>query len=81
MKNTIFKRSTINVAISATLFASGVTTAQANDEITVEQKSAIETIVVTANRTPQEQFSVLSATAVIDQEQIKLLQHKMLLSF
>jgi vitamin B12 transporter len=67
MKTKLFNKTPIQLAIAGIIFSSlTATISQANDASADE----IEKIIVTANRTQQEQFLTLSATQVITKEDI-----------
>ncbi|RHW75871.1 TonB-dependent receptor domain-containing protein [Colwellia sp. RSH04] len=68
---TIFNKTLIHVAV-ATAVLSSTAYAQAETEAHVE--ADLEQIIVTANRSQQEQFLALSATQVIGQNEIKAIQ-------
>jgi vitamin B12 transporter len=71
MKTKLFNKTPIQLAIAGIIFSSlTATIAQANDASADE----IEKIIVTANRTQQEQFLTLSATQVITKEDIVAFQ-------
>ncbi|WP_159822381.1 TonB-dependent receptor domain-containing protein [Colwellia sp. 20A7] len=71
LKKAQFKKTLTQIAVTSVLF-SAASSSVAN---TVTEKSAdIENIVVTANRTQQEQFLSLSATVVIGRAEIEAIQ-------
>ena len=71
MKTKLFNKTPIQLAIAGILFSSFTSAAvRANDA----SADVMETIVVTANRTQQEQFLTLSATQVITKEDIVAFQ-------
>jgi len=71
MKTKLFNKTPIQLAIAGIIFSSVTTaTVHANDGIADE----MENIVVTANRTQQDQYLTLSATQIITKENIVALQ-------
>jgi vitamin B12 transporter len=73
MKTKLFNKTPIQLAIAGILFSSlTATIAHANDANV--ETDEIENIIVTANRTQQDQFLALSATQVITKEDIVALQ-------
>lgn len=71
MKTKLFNKTPIQLAIAGIIFSSLTTaTVRANDA----SADTIENIVVTANRTQQDQFLTLSATEVITKEDIVAFQ-------
>lgn len=71
MKTQLFNKTPIQLAIAGAIFSSLTSVAAIADEVNVDE---MENIVVTANRTQQEQFLALSATQVITKQDIVAFQ-------
>jgi vitamin B12 transporter len=71
MKTKLFNKTPLQLAIAGILFSSFTSVAAYADDAKVNE---MENIVITANRTQQDQFLTLSATQVITKEDIVALQ-------